>query len=225
MILSWLSLRSLTHVTPTSSTRRVLFLAFSGPIFGWLISAAWPRSRPSRLPVICLGATCFSLLLLVFSQRPSVFTACLALFFSLFITLAGWWWHRLNTSSNNVRFAETPRSEGYPSAKTVAFENPEDPVPDVQQQQERWCDEAGIEHARGFLQVVIPAHATLATTHVGFVPPFQKPPVVTAECHSDLDVKLRVSQALWHGASFEIKLKSPQELASRVTVEYHAEAK
>ena len=202
----------------------MFFISIAGPVFGLFISAAWPRSRPSLAPVICLGLTCLSLLLFVLSQRPSFVSAGLALAVGAFATYVGWLWQR--PSSSNVRDLTEKLSgpETISTAKKAVAIQREPIDCDVQQQQERWNDPSGIQHARGIVQVEIAALTNLATAHVGFIPPFLKPPTVTAECHSDLDVRVSVSQALWHGATFELKLKSPLETASRVMVEYHAEA-
>jgi hypothetical protein len=67
----------------------------------------------------------------------------------------------------------------------------------------------------GALRVVLPPGQESATAHVAFCPPLAQPPVIDLDLSEPVDARIKVAQALPHGARFEIKLAGGDLAAAR----------
>jgi hypothetical protein len=80
----------------------------------------------------------------------------------------------------------------------------------------------GVESIRGTLRAEFIAGQRHATLHVGFCPPLERLPEMEVDLVDGPDATVKVTQALAHGATFELRLAEPAEEASRVVVEFSA---
>ncbi len=86
----------------------------------------------------------------------------------------------------------------------------------------RICSADGVESIRGTLTAAFAAGQRHAALHVGFCPPLEQLPTIEVELVDGPDAAVKVSQALAHGAQFEVRLAEPAEDACTITLEFSA---
>jgi hypothetical protein len=77
---------------------------------------------------------------------------------------------------------------------------------------------------RGTVLAEFAAGDRLATTYVGFCPPFEMLPKVEAVADDGVEVELIIVQALHNGVQIEIRLSEPAEESVAIPIEFFARA-
>lgn len=190
---------------------------------------AWPRATSVTTLLCLLGSYWVSLLAFDLAQRQSPIAVFSRLVLGTAMLALAMGWHRPKSRHNSQADSGLSLRVNPVTSAFRAFDELTEEAPAEErkylQRQERWYDAEGCDCIQGSLEVQIPANCTLWTAHVGFIPPFSDTPQVTFECHSDSPVKVSLTQALWHGATFEIILREALPHATSVAIEYFAQEK
>jgi hypothetical protein len=83
----------------------------------------------------------------------------------------------------------------------------------------RYRDDEGHECVRAMLTAEFSAGQRTATLYVGFCPPFELLPVVTAHPSGNAHASVKVAQILHNGVQLEVRLRGPASCQQTVNIE------